>query len=118
LGLLPPVFLLALASMTGCWGDRDPCASLDIDACRADDECQTINATPIVYDDEVGACMDGGARGPVGCMNGTDAHECGSHIRGAAPPEDPSECYYFTNWCIPSGWVACGWDSGIPACPR
>jgi len=116
MSLLPPLFPLALAFITGCHGPADKCAPLDVQECMADDACRTINGVPIVHDDEVGTCRDRGAWGPVGCMDATGG--CEDHVRRARPPEEPSECWIFMSWCIPLDWVDCGADTGLPACPR
>lgn len=99
------LLLLTLALSGGCSTEPTECASLDADACEADEACSAIGGREIDTDADPW-CVDFSApETPMGC--GEVVRACDEAETLAAPAADPAACVWFSNGCIPEGWVAC-----------
>ena len=81
------------------------CAALPVDECADRDDCQQIMALEI-HERDGELCVDyGDERVAKGCLDA--GMMCGMAITYAAPADDPSDCWWFSNTCIPEGWGPC-----------
>ncbi len=115
-----PWLALLLAAACSLGGDDGEtvtdCSVLSIDACAASEACFLVQSQPLVRPKTGGELCVDFAHDPVpqACMDADLA--CTQAETYAAPPEDPSTCWWFPNGCIPDGWVPC--DLGaLEACP-
>jgi hypothetical protein len=106
---LMPALLAACAS-----GDRtgpsDPqasrdtstldCATLDADACRASEACQTVRGSRVIASGEGAHCLE--SRQVIGCL---PEQICGEALTYFCDPE--GQVYEVTNTCGPNGWSEC-----------
>jgi len=114
--MLPPMhrlWLFALAPLTGCLDTPEEpvlCTDLYPSECAQQAECTILSGYSV---STVEGCVDftGGGVG-----SGCDSNErvCLDQETLAAPPEDPSDCFLFTDSCVPTDWVSCEDVSDIP----
>mgnify|MGYP006083190435 CR=1 FL=1 len=81
------------------------CDERSVAQCLAGTGCVHVNGREIQNQDTE-PCVDW-SQEPVakGCMS--IEMGCGSALTYAASSEDPSDCWLFTNTCIPTGWSDC-----------
>lgn len=90
------------------------CETLEPSACGARADCTALNGRELTIPDTGGAaCYDLGSAEPLACLTGEVT--CGAAITFATQPDGHGPCYYFTNTCVPEGWVSCepdynAWD--------
>ena len=82
------------------------CSSLGPDECAAREDCSSIGGMMMQPTDDGDFCIDWEAEGSVvGCR---DEGPCGDAESYAQPPDDPTVCWFFSDTCIPDGWIGCG----------
>ena len=81
------------------------CDELSVEQCLDGPECRYISAREIHNKDTV-PCVDW-SQEPVakGCLSNDMG--CGEAETYAAPSDDPSDCWWFPDTCVPTGWGAC-----------
>jgi hypothetical protein len=94
-------------------GDSDPddtavaatCANTAVESCE-DQGCALIRARELQDDGDGGVCVDWSDETvPKGCMDADLG--CAEAEALAAPADDPTDCWWFSNLCLPEGWVSC-----------
>ncbi len=82
------------------------CATTDLGSCEALGDCALISARELRDDGDGEVCVDFTAETvPKGCMDAEQG--CAEAETLAAPADDPSDCWWFSNLCLPEGWVSC-----------
>ena len=81
------------------------CTELSVAECASADECTVITSSQVEYDQRNECYTWSNNVERVGCMAADMG--CGSAFTYAAAPDNPSQCYGFTNTCVPQGWVDC-----------
>jgi hypothetical protein len=94
-------------------GDSDPddtavaatCANTAVESCE-DQGCALIRARELQDDGDGGVCVDwSDERGPPRARPGARPRPPPPPL--AAPADDPTDCWWFSNLCLPEGWVSC-----------
>jgi len=88
---------------TGTTGLPVDCADVPPESCAASG-CETLSGRAVLNPATPDECIDGEAEA-LGCQD--TGLGCGQAITFAASPEAPTECWYFTNTCVPDGWTKC-----------
>ena len=83
----------------------EDCTELSVADCATADECTVITSSQVAYDERNECYAWANSVERVGCMAADMA--CGAAFTYAAAPENPDQCYGFTNTCIPEGWIDC-----------
>lgn len=89
-----------------------PCIDLFPSECSLRSDCDEVAGRPLGRSSAGAPCVetlgDPVARGCAGA--GAD---CVDGEILAAPPEDPDECWWFADSCVPDGWMPCA-DTEVP----
>ena len=83
----------------------EDCSELSIADCTTADECTVITSSQVAYDERNECYAWANSVERVGCMAADMG--CGAAFTYAAAPDNPDQCYGFTNTCIPEGWIDC-----------
>jgi hypothetical protein len=113
LPIMHRLWLPTLAALAGCLDTPDEtllCTDLYPSECAQQAACKILSGYSVSEED---GCVDftGGGVGS-GCES--DTRECVDESTLAAPPDDPSDCFLFTDSCVPTDWVSCEDVSDIP----
>jgi hypothetical protein len=90
------------------------CDELSVEECLDGPDCRYINGREI-HNRDSDPCLDF-SDDPVakGCL--ASEMGCGEAETYAAPSGDPSDCWWFSNTCIPTGWGACDTSMHVEEC--
>lgn len=90
------------------------CDELSVEQCLDGPDCGHIQGREIL-DKNGTPCIDW-SQEPVakGCLSNNVG--CDDALTYAAPNDDPSDCWLFTNGCIPVGWGYCDDPTPVEEC--
>lgn len=81
------------------------CDELSVEQCLDGPDCAYLNGREI-HDIDTEPCVDFSQDTVAkGCI--ANGMGCGAAETSAAPSGDPSDCWWFSSTCVPTGWVAC-----------
>ena len=83
----------------------ESCSDVSPSECGSTDGCFVLTGSPVGWNSSNECIAWANTVEQVGCMS--TEFDCGAMISYAAPPEDPSNCYGFSNTCYPEAWVSC-----------
>ena len=103
----------AAADDTGLTGTTPPeCADVAADQCAAYG-CASIEGFPLISDGAGGLCVDWSSPTAHDCMDADMG--CDDAVAVATSPDDPDTLWFFTNLCLPDGWILEA-SADYPAC--
>jgi len=107
-----PVLFVALTACPGAPIEDAPCIELFPSECAQESECQLVEGFVINGDPGEECVQHTGDTVGLGCD--AAGRDCLDVETLAAPADDPTDCYLFSDSCIPEGWVDCEDLSDIP----
>lgn len=98
------LFMLACNGNTPDTGDTDPpdpptaaCEGIPEGACGEIADCAIVLGTPCGGSIQFAGCTEA----PGGALTCADVES------GGEPPDEPGDCWLFSDSCVPDGWASC-----------